>query len=150
MALGDLFKKESGVWTKVANIRGPRGGGNVGDLSFVLDGGGAALTTGIKGYLVVDFDCTITQWTLLADLVGSLVLGVWACSYGDFDAGATHPVVGDAITGAAPPTIAAASKGQGDATGWSATIAAGTILAISVTSVTSITRATLSLKVTKV
>jgi hypothetical protein len=114
-------------------------------INFLIDGGGAVITTGIKGDLVVDFPCTITRWTLLGDVSGSIVVDIWRDSYANFP-----PVVGDKITAAAPPTIAGATKGQSAAlTGWSPAIAAGDVLRFNVNSAASITRATLALTVTR-
>jgi hypothetical protein len=118
-------------------------------IQFVIDGGGAAITTGLKGYLIIPFACTITQATLLADQSGSVVVNVWKCTYAQFDAGATHPVSGDKITASAPPTISSAVKAQ-DATltGWTTSVSAGDVLAFNVDSVATIQRVTLGLKVT--
>ena len=117
----------------------------VATINFVIDGGGAVITTGVKGVLVVDFACTITKWTLLGDVSGSLVVDVWKDTY------ANHPpVVGDSITASAKPTISSSTKGQSSTlTGWSTAIAAGDILRFNVDSAATITRATLALTVTR-
>lgn len=122
----------------------------VAGLQFIIDGGGSAIATGMKGYLQVDFAGTITQATLLADQSGSIVIDIWKCAYADFDAGSTHPVVGDSITAAAKPTISADTKSQ-DATltGWTTSFAAGDILAFNVDSITTVTRVTVDLKVNR-
>ncbi len=130
---------------------GPTGPAQVNGITFVIDGGGSVITTGTKGYLMVDFGCTINQNTLLADQSGSVVVDIYACTYAQFDAGTTHPVAADKITSSTPPTISSAKKSQ-DATlaGWTVAIAAGTILGFVVTgSPASITRVTLDLKVTR-
>lgn len=117
-------------------------------IEFVIDGGGATITTGLKGYVEVPFNCTIVRATLLADQSGSIVVDVFKSTYAQFDAGATHPVSGDKITASAPPTISSATKSQ-DATltGWTTAVASGSILAINVNSITTCERVTLSLKV---
>jgi hypothetical protein len=119
-------------------------------IQFVIDGGGATLTTGMKGYIEVPFACTLTRATLLADQSGSVVINIYKCTEAQFDAGATHPVSGDKITASAPPTISSATKSQ-DATltGWTTSISAGDILAFNVDSATTIQRVTISLKVTR-
>lgn len=119
-------------------------------IEFVIDGGGSTITTGMKGYLEVPYACTINRATLLADQSGSIVVDVFKCTYAQFDAGSTHPVSGDKITASAPPTISSATKAQDSTlTGWTTSISAGDILAFNVNSVTTLTRVTLSLKVTK-
>lgn len=121
-----------------------------GEIVVVIDGGGSVITTGVKGYLAVPFDGTITQATQLADQSGSIVVNVWKCTYAQFDAGSTHPLVGDKITASAPPTISTATKSQDSTlTGWTTTFAAGDVFAFNVDSVTTIQRVTLSLKFTK-
>jgi hypothetical protein len=114
-------------------------------LTFVIDGGAAAIATGIKGDLEIPFACTINQVTLLADQSGSIVVDIWKDTYGSYP-----PTGADSITASAKPTIASAAKSQ-DATltGWATAIAAGDILRFNVDSATSIQRCTVALKVTK-
>jgi hypothetical protein len=118
---------------------------NVLSLTFVIDGGGSAITTGEKGHLEIPFACTITQVTMLADQAGDIVVDVWKDTYANFP-----PTDADSITASAPPTISSAQKSQ-DATltGWTKAITAGDILAFNVDSCATITRVTISLKVTK-
>ena len=115
-------------------------------LTFVIDGGGAAIATGIKGDLEIPFACTINQVTLLADQSGSIVVDIWKDTYANFP-----PTDADSITASAPPTISSATKSQ-DATltGWTTSIAAGDVLRFNVDSATAIQRCTVSLKVTKI
>ena len=118
-------------------------------IGFVIDGGGAVLTTGLKGYLEIPFACTITRATMLADQSGSVVVDIFKTTYASFDV-TTHPVSGDKITASAPPTITTAVKSQDSTlTGWTTTISAGDILAFNVNSATTITRVTIVLKVTR-
>lgn len=109
---------------------------------FVIDGGGAVITTGVKGYLEIPFGMTIERVTLMADVSGSIVIDIWKDTYANFP-----PTVADTITAAAKPTIAAAVKAQ-DATltGWTTAVAAGDILAFNVDSVSTITKLTISIK----
>lgn len=114
-------------------------------IEFIIDGGGSAITTGIKGDLEIPFACTITQATLLADQTGSVVIDVWKDSYTNF-----APTVADTITASAKPTLSSALKYQDSTlTGWTKTISAGDILRFNVDSASTVQRVTLSLKVTK-
>jgi hypothetical protein len=114
-------------------------------LGITIDGGGAVITTGVKGYLQVPFACTITGWTLLADVSGSAVVDVWKDTYAN-----APPVVGDTITAAAKPSISGAVKGQSATlTGWTTTVNAGDVLAFNVDSVATVTRITVQLTVTR-
>lgn len=112
-------------------------------LPFLIDGGAATITTGIKGDLHVPFACVILEVTMLADQSGSIVVDIWRDSYANFP-----PTDADSITASAPPTISTATKSQDSTlTGWTTTINAGDILRFNVDSVTSVQRVTLSLKV---
>lgn len=123
---------------------------NIATLSFIVDGGGSVITTGMKGYLEIPFACTIKRVTALADQSGSVVVDIFKCTYAQFDAGSTHPVSGDKITASAPPTITTAIKSQDSTlTGWTTAIAAGDVLGFNVNSITTCQRVTISLKVTK-
>lgn len=108
------------------------------NLEFIIDGGGAVITTGVKGDIEVSFAGTITAWRVLADQSGAIAVGVWKDNYANFP-----PVVGDVI---AVPTIAASGL-KAEATGLSIAIAAGDILRFNVNSVAAIQRATVSLTV---
>jgi hypothetical protein len=117
-------------------------------ITFIIDGGGSAITTGQKGHLEIPFACTLTAWTLAADVAGAIVIDVWKDTYANFP-----PTDADAMPGAGKePTIAATNqKAQDtDISDWTTkAIAAGDILAFNVDSCTTITRVTLSLKATK-
>jgi len=115
-------------------------------ITFIIDGGGSAITTGEKGHIEIPFKCEIERVTLLADQAGSVVIDIWKDTYANFP-----PTVADTITAAAKPTLDAALKYQ-DATltAWTKAIAAGSILAFNVDSVATIERLTISIKIKKV
>lgn len=111
-------------------------------ITYVIDGGGSTITTGIKGDLEVPFACTIQRATLLADQSGSIVVDIWKDTYANYP-----PTNADSICASAKPTISAATKSQDfTLTGWTTTIAAGDTLRFNVDSITTCTRVTLSLK----
>lgn len=116
-------------------------------ITFVIDGGGATITTGIKGDLSIPFDCLIVGVRLLADQNGAIVIDIWKDVYANYP-----PDNSDSITASAPPTIASSNDSSEDTTltGWGAgkTITAGDTLRFNVDSVTSIQRVTLILDVT--
>ena len=118
-----------------------------GALGIVLDGGGSAITTGVKGFLNVPFACTITGWTLLstdaAATAGSIVIDVWKDTYANYP-----PTVADTITASAKPTLSAANKNTSTTlTGWTTAIAAGDVLGFNVDSAATVVKVTLSLTV---
>ncbi len=123
-----------------------------GAIEFLIDGGGANISARTWGYLIMPFDATLTSATMLGDQTGSIIINVWKCTYAQFNAGSTHPVSGDSITGGNPPTISSATKSLDTTlTGWTSSLDEGDILAFNVPSAsTNITRVTLSLNLTRV
>jgi len=116
----------------------------VSDIIFIIDGGGSAITTGTKGYIEVPFACTINQWTLLADTSGSITIDVYSDSYASY--GTNTSMVG----GGTKPTISAATKGQSAPVSWTTTsIAAGNIIGFNVATISTCTRVTIALRVTR-
>lgn len=119
---------------------------NIRTIGISIDGGGVAITTGIKGDISVKQAIEILEWEILADPAGAIVIDVWCDTYANYP-----PTDADALPGAGhEPTIAATNaKGQGTATGvWhTVTVAAGSTLRFNVDSCATITRATLVLKV---
>lgn len=124
--------------------------GAVAEIVFVIDGGGLVITTGLKGFVEVPFNCVITEAALFADQAGSIVVDVWRCGYSAFDGGVTHPASSDKITASAPPTLSGAAKGRDQTlTGWTKMLSAGDVLGFNVNSVSTVLRTTLTLRVTK-
>ena len=121
-------------------------------IEYVIDGGGGNVPARTFGYLQIPFNATVTSWDLFADVSGSIIVNVWKCTYAQFDAGVTHPVAGDSITGTDTPTITSATKARSTAlTGWTTTLAIGDVLAFNVPSTaTNITRVTLNLQLSRV
>ena len=114
-------------------------------LTFVVDGGVSAVTTGIKGDIWVPFTCSVSEWTLLADQTGSIQWDIWSVPYSNYPAS-----VGNTITGSAKPLISSGIKGQSTTlTGWGTSIASGSTLRFNIDSCTSIQRCTLVLRVDK-
>lgn len=114
-------------------------------LNFVIDGGGSAITTGVKGFIEIPFAGTITGWTALGDQSGSIVVDVWKDTYANFP-----PTVADTIAGTEKPTISSATKGQDLAlSSWTTSISAGDIIGFNVDSITTLQRVTIALRGTK-
>lgn len=125
-------------------VQGSTGPGTaVRDIEVTIDNGGVAITTGVKADVKMDMPCSITEWTVLSDVSGSIVIDVWKDTYANFP-----PTVGDTMVGGGnKPTISASIKGQAAPSGWTTVaIAAGEILRFNVDSVSTITRATIILK----
>jgi hypothetical protein len=111
-------------------------------LPVVFDGMGAALTTGIKGDVSIHLHgAVITGWRLLADQAGSIQIDIWKTDYAGFP-----PTVTNTIVASDPPKLTAAAKADDTTlTGWTTALAFGDTLRFHIDSVTSITRATLTL-----
>lgn len=109
-----------------------------------FDGAGFALAVGTVRYVYCPFSCVILSVTMLADIAGAVVVDIWKDTYGAYP-----PVVGDSITAAALPTIAATNIKSQDVTltGWNRYINAGDTLAFNVNSCTTITTLTIQLSV---
>lgn len=115
------------------------------DVAFIIDGGGSAITTGVKGDIALDFAATINQVTLLADQSGSIVVDIWKDTYANYP-----PTVADTITASAKPTISSATKSKDSTlTGWTTSVASGDTLRFNVDSATTVTRVIVILKMTR-
>jgi hypothetical protein len=117
----------------------------VSSIQFVIDGGGVAITTGIKGDVKVPFNCTIDEATAYSDQSGNVTVAIWKSTHAGYPPTSTAN-----ITASAPVTITSTDKSQ-DTTlsGWTKTIAAGDILRFSVDSCAVITRVTIALRVNR-
>jgi len=136
---GIFTAKDATNWITVINIP------PYGQLGIVIDGGGSAITTGIKGDLRVPYDCTITSADVVLDQSGSIVVDIWKDTYANYP-----PTDADSITASAPPTVSSAEKSQDTTlTGWTTSLTKGDYLRFNVDSITTATRATVSIAVTK-
>lgn len=148
-------KVDGAALTGFANI--PSGAGEIpianlsaitdGVINITIDGGGSAISTGIKGDIYLPFACTLTAWTLLADVSGAIKIDIWNDTYANFP-----PTDADSITNAHEPEIAASGTNAQDTniTDWSGeALTAGSILRFNVDSCTTITRCTLALNYTR-
>lgn len=139
-----LFGKLSGVagqyYDGTGNFSIPAGGG-IYKVGITIDGGGVAITTGVKGYTSIPRAGTIVRARMMADQSGSAVVDVWKDTFANYP-----PDNADSITAAAPPTIAAATNSEDTTlTGWTTAVAVGDVLAFNVDSAATITRLTLEL-----
>jgi hypothetical protein len=114
-------------------------------LTAVIDGGGSAIGTGVKGHLYVPYPCQIVGVVLMADQVGDVVIDLWKAAFASYP-----PVVGGSITAAAKPTLSsAAASSDFSLTGWTTVLAAGDVLAVNVDSAATVTRVTCVLVVAR-
>lgn len=130
-----------------ASVTAPKLASNltIGSIGITIDGGGSAITTGLKGFITIPYSCNINSVTLLADQSGSCVIDIWKAPYASFP-----PTITNTITASALPTLSSAQKSQDTVlSGWTLAVAAGDVLAFNVNSASTLTRVNLVLKVTK-
>ena len=117
----------------------------VSSVGITIDGGGSAITTGVKGYISIPYACTINTWVLLADQSGSIVIDVWKDTLANYP-----PTVADTIAGSEKPTLSTATNNTDtNLTTWTTSVTAGDVIGFNVDSATTVTRVHLIIKVTK-
>lgn len=115
-------------------------------INFLIDGGGAVITTGIKGALRVDYNVRINGSFLqeVDGVTGSIVLDI------DTSIGGATPTW-TSIVASAPPTITSARFSEDlTLTAWTTIVPAGTYLRWTVNSVASFTRILSVLRVSRI
>jgi hypothetical protein len=123
------------------------------NLTVVIDGGGAVLTTGMKGCTAVPVAGTIVSATVLSNdasvTSGSVVVDLWEDTLDNYP-----PTDADSITAAAPPTLSSATNSfDSTLTGWSTALVNGgtaattSIVCANVDSATSVTKVTVVVRV---
>ena len=119
---------------------------NVGSFGITIDGGGSAITTGVKGYVEIPYNGVITSWTLTSDVSGSCVIDVWKDTYANYP-----PTIADTIAGSEKPTLSSSNKNQDNSLStWTTNVNAGDIIAFNVDSASTVTRLNLSIKINKI
>ena len=116
-----------------------------GSFGITVDGGGSVIPTGLRGFVVMPYSGTITEWTIIGDQSGSAVVDIWKVAYAGMP-----PDVGDSITASAKPTLTSSQTAQSSTlTGWTTSVTSGDVIAFNVNSATTVTRLNLSIKITK-
>ena len=134
VADGDALVYDSGTseWINTAQFA---------SVEFVINGGGSAITTGMKGTLRVPFAGTITEATIL-DANGASVSIVVDIKKRAFGGGAAA-----SICAAAKPTLSSDDEATDTTlTGWTTAIAAGDLLYFNVDSAATTTLCMVALK----
>lgn len=114
----------------------------LGVVGASFDGGGSPVAVGSACEVTLPYGMTLAAATLLADAIGSITVDVQVVAL------ASYPPSGaNSIVAAAPPALASASSSR-DATltGWSRSLAAGSVVRFVVTSCSGIGRATITLE----
>jgi hypothetical protein len=102
-----------------------------GSIIFEIGDGVAVIGTGRRAFIRVPYACTLTRWTALSDVVGSIQIDVWRDTYVNYP-----PTNGDSITAAAPIFISANDQNEdASLSGWTVSMSSGDILILNVDSV---------------
>jgi hypothetical protein len=116
-------------------------------ITLIVDGGGVAITTGVKGFISMPVAGVWKAWTILSidaasPISGSIVFDIWVD-----DLAAFPPAVADTITASDKPTLTTATFSSGSSlTGWTKGFNAGDVVAFNVDSATSVTKVSLTLE----
>lgn len=133
-----FYGLDNTTWFNLTNA----GKDDIVTINFIIDGGGSTITTGIKGHVIVDFDCEILEWAVVADQSGSIVVDVNRSTFANYPTTAS-------IAGTELPTISTSTKGEDRIlTSWS-DINTGDVLEFEVDSITTCERVTIALKCRK-
>lgn len=133
-------------WTRIPISTTAPGSLSNAAIEFRLDGGGSTPSTGVVGDQCIPYPFTIKGWTVQADQPGAISLDIWAASY----VNSTPPTIANSIVGTNPPGFASGESYQGLPTAWSAvTFPANTWLRHNITTISTVTRYTLTLAIVK-
>jgi hypothetical protein len=111
-------------------------------VGITIDGGTNVLTTGVKGYIWCPYAGNVQAWYVVADQAGSIVMDVWKV------AGPAIPTGANSIVGADPPTLTAQQAASNTTlTLWTLPVSVGDMFGFSITSVSTIKRVTLVVRV---
>lgn len=116
-------------------------------VPFIIDGGGQAITAGIKGDFEIPFAGVVTAVRTVADQTGSIVLDLWKDTFAHFP-----PVVGDSMipTGTKPTLSNEVTDEVTSFTGWLPTVAAGDWIRVNAEATpATVTRVTLSITIAR-
>lgn len=124
---------DSGVKVPMANL--PTNIKN-GSFGITIDGGGSAPATGSKGFAVIPYGCTITNWYIVGDVAGSIVV--------DLKRSGTSIIGGSGNK----PTLSSVQRANAAVASWTSTaIAANDEIEFNVNSASTLTRVNLIIEV---
>jgi hypothetical protein len=132
-------------WRDANTISGGGGGSSsTGSLGVTVDGVTGVIQVGQVGYIDIPYDGTITDWSIISNVSGSIQFDVW-------NASGVIPTVANTIIGAGTkPSLSNQQIIFGTPSGWTTvSFLAGDILGFYVDSASTVKRATLTLKINK-
>lgn len=137
-AIGIVDQRTSFLINRINNLPTNSSSVTIKDVfGITVDGADVVLTTGTKGFRYIEQDCTITGWSVVSDATGSVVF--------DVKRG------GVSIAGTEKPTLSDASSSTDlSLSTWTTGLVAGDIIEFIIDSASTITRATLTILITKI
>ena len=107
-------------------------------------GSASASSLGLLGYLTIPYSGTITGWQVIGDVSGNCVFDVWLAPSGII------PTVANTITGTEKPTLTAQQINSDlSLSTWTTAVTAGDIIAINLDSASVLSKAWLTVFITK-
>jgi hypothetical protein len=103
-------------------------------FGYTFWAGGAALSSGVTGYLTVPFACTISAWNMAVDQ-GTATVDVWKTA-----TGTAIPTIANSITASATPAISSGTAIHSTTLpGWTTSVALDDIVGVNLKAVASAT-----------
>jgi hypothetical protein len=129
------------TFIQIAGSGGGTAGSDKGSFGAVAD----ASAPGIVGYITIPYNGTITGWQVIGDVSGDCVFNIWKASAG------VIPTAGDAIATSEKPTLVAQQINSDlNLTTWTTTtINAGDVIAVVLNSASTLSKAWLTVFITK-
>lgn len=109
---------------------------------------GSVLTAGQQRFLVMPWSGTITGWDLIGDQSGSVVIDIWRDTYANFPPDVSDTIISPSGT---KPTLSSQQINRDlDPVGWYRSLGKEDVLGFNIDSVATLTRATLTLRITRI
>lgn len=123
-------------------------GGNLtgitGSFGISVDGSGSVLTSGVKGYVILPYNATITGWDIIGNTSGTCVFDVWRGSNYQI------PTVINTITGNEKPNLNSQQiNSDNSLSSWTTDVFINDVISFNIISATTISRVNLIIKVIK-
>jgi hypothetical protein len=124
-----------------------------GVVGITIDGGGVAITSGVKGYIQVPYGGTIVGWSIIGDQSGSINIDIDKHSSSAPPAAPSIPNTStDKISASVPVALSSAQSAAAGTSGvstWTTSVAQWDVIGFNVTSATTVQRVTILLKITR-
>lgn len=149
-APGDTYSFNNSIWVYngsawVSTLSVTIANAKLGNFGCVVDNTPAVITTGVKAYISMPYDGTITSWTILGDQTGTCVVDVWKTTYAGYPGS-----VANSITGGSYITLTSASKNTSSSLGtWTTSFTAGDIFVFNINSISTLNKITIIVNVSK-